>query len=52
VNAHRLATIVSTATTFESTLVSAMSYGPPAAGVWAVIQLIRALRRRMRIRSA
>jgi hypothetical protein len=53
VTAHRLAAIVSTAKALESTLLpAAMSYGPPAVGVWAVIQVFRALRRRLRIRSS
>jgi hypothetical protein len=51
--AHRLAEMISSARTFESTLMSAaMSYGPPAAGVWAVVQVFKALRRRLRTRSA
>jgi hypothetical protein len=53
VTAHRLAAMVSTARAFESTLVpAAMSYGPPAAAVWAVIQVFKALRRRLRTSSA
>jgi hypothetical protein len=47
---RQLAAMVSTVKAFEATLLpAAMNYGPPAACAWAMVQVLKALRGRLRM---
>jgi hypothetical protein len=49
VMANPVAALVSTAKAFDGTLLAAVTnYGLPAACAWAVVQVMRAVRRRLR----
>jgi hypothetical protein len=50
VTAHPVAVLVSTLKAFDATLLpAAMSYGPLAACAWAMVQILKALRRRLQM---